>query len=231
MPAGHPWVVLERRRGVLGAVDAQCLTVALHARGRVDRVPKEAVPRIALAHDVGHNGARVEADTNVDGALGEVLLVDWHLASSGDDVEGEEGDSLRVVVLVLDQVCHSHPSVTNRLDLEDLVVLGEGIEHCVQAVKHVCNLLRGQGRADVREADDIREEDGDGVLVLWLHLLPREELLDNVLREHIRQEACVLFLVLPVLFEREDVRVDVPRLHPPQLLVDVLHRRPLLGNL
>jgi hypothetical protein len=55
-------------------------------------------------------------------------------------------------------ICHSHPGITNRLNLEDFVFVRQRIKRNIQAIQHVANFHWRQGTRNIRESDDITEE-------------------------------------------------------------------------
>mmetsp|Transcript_33266 Transcript_33266/g.83371 ORF Transcript_33266/g.83371 Transcript_33266/m.83371 type:complete len:228 (+) Transcript_33266:146-829(+) len=103
--------------GALAAVDHVGLRVALHARGCIHRVAKQAVARVELAHDGRHHRPRVEAHPDVDVAERGVVLLDEHRVGGFDGGDGELRDAQRVVRLLRREVGHCHVGVPDRLHL------------------------------------------------------------------------------------------------------------------
>ena len=64
------------------------------------------------------------------------------------------------------------PTVPDRLELEDAVLIGEGVELGVEAVEHVRHFGGAHLGADLCETHDVGEVDRHHVFLLRLHLFP-----------------------------------------------------------
>lgn len=106
----------------LGTQDAIGLGIGFHARRRIDRVPKQPVPRIQRTNHVAHDRAGMKAHPNVHVTLGRVFLVNQNLTRFVDQVNRKQRGVLRVSVgLFLFQIRYPHVRVTNRFDLYPLM--------------------------------------------------------------------------------------------------------------
>mmetsp|Transcript_66820 Transcript_66820/g.164719 ORF Transcript_66820/g.164719 Transcript_66820/m.164719 type:complete len:229 (+) Transcript_66820:636-1322(+) len=176
-------------RRVLGAVDLVRHRNGLHPRGDVDRVAKQAVPRIPRPNDARNNRARVEAHADVDAAHGGVLLVNDSLPCDLDAMQRKLSDPRSMVrSLIPHKVRDRHVRVPDGLDLEDLVLEAQRVEARVEPIKHARHLVGRDLAADLGEAHNVAEEDGHAFLVLGLDLLALDQRLGDVLGEHVEQE-------------------------------------------
>ena len=67
---------------------------------------------------------------------------------------------------------HNHVGIADCLDLVDVVAGQDLVEECVQVVEKLDHFDSGAEAADRREADDVAEENGDGVEGLGRHFVP-----------------------------------------------------------
>mmetsp|Transcript_4436 Transcript_4436/g.11116 ORF Transcript_4436/g.11116 Transcript_4436/m.11116 type:complete len:291 (+) Transcript_4436:302-1174(+) len=181
---------MDELGGCEGAVDHVGLGVALHSRGCVDCVPKEAVPRAPRPHHVCDHGPRVEPHADAQVALGRIVHIHRDRVGHLEGVDREARDACRVVPpLVGHKVGDGHIRIADSFNLVDLVLGGELVELRVESVQHVRHLRRVQLCRDVRETNNVGEEDGDAVLLLSLNLPARNKGLGDVLREDVKEHS------------------------------------------
>ena len=90
-----------------------------------------------------------------------------------------------------------HVGISNGLHLVDVVLVDPVVEHLVEIVEEVNDLVGGADGADVGEADDVTEEDAGAVEDLGSCLLSNLEFLDDWLRKKRPQQFLrLLFLFL-----------------------------------
>ena len=77
----------------------------------------------------------------------------------------------------------NHVGIPDSLHLVDVVVINPVIEHLVEVVEELNDLVGGAVRADGGEAHDVAEEDAGAVKDLGPCLLSNLEFLDDWLRE------------------------------------------------
>mmetsp|Transcript_8674 Transcript_8674/g.11738 ORF Transcript_8674/g.11738 Transcript_8674/m.11738 type:complete len:230 (-) Transcript_8674:314-1003(-) len=94
-----------------------------------------------------------------------------------------------MVLLLFDQIGHSHVRVSNSFYLEDLVFPGEQVKLLVKTVQHVHHLDGLQRAGDVCEADNVREEHSHAVVVLRVHLFAVLQRVRNSFGKHLVQQA------------------------------------------
>mmetsp|Transcript_6094 Transcript_6094/g.24288 ORF Transcript_6094/g.24288 Transcript_6094/m.24288 type:complete len:221 (-) Transcript_6094:4691-5353(-) len=92
----------------------------------------------------------------------------------------------------------AHEAVANRFELEEVELGAEAIEGAIQSVEKVRDLLRLQSRAQLREPDDVREEDGHVGVPQRSHLLTAREARSHVGWEHALEEVCAALVGLGV---------------------------------
>ena len=107
-----------------------------------------------------------------------------------------------------------HVSISDGLHLVDIVLVDPVVEHLVEVVKEVDDLVGGADGADVGEADDVTEEDAGAVEDLGSCLLSNLEFLDNGLRKKRPQQ----FLRLLFLF-LVDGRLGIEEIGIPSILI------------
>mmetsp|Transcript_42853 Transcript_42853/g.80287 ORF Transcript_42853/g.80287 Transcript_42853/m.80287 type:complete len:228 (+) Transcript_42853:1034-1717(+) len=76
-----------------------------------------------------------------------------------------------MVRLLANQIGHGHVRVPDGLDFEHVKTARCNVERLVQPVKHVHHLQWLEAGRNVGEAYNVREKDGDALVVLRLHLL------------------------------------------------------------
>jgi hypothetical protein len=59
----------------------------------------------------------------------------------------------------------THPRITNRFDLEYVMLVRQGVKSKVETVQHIANLHRRQRSRDIRETNDVTEEYCDIVMI------------------------------------------------------------------
>ena len=89
-----------------------------------------------------------------------------------------------------------HVGISNGLHFVDVVLVDPVVEHLVEVVKEVNDLVGGADGTDVGEAHDVTEEDAGAVEDLGSGLLSTLKFVDNWLRKKRPQQ----LLGLPFLF-------------------------------
>ena len=180
--------------GLLRQVDAQRLGAALHARGGVDGVPEETIPRVQVAYDRTQDGARVYPDANFEAPLPGVLRVEGHNGDGGHDLLRELQDLCRVVLLRRFQVPDAEVRVTDGFDLKEAVLGRQGVHCRKEPVHHGHDLLGRQTRRELGIAHNVGEKNGHALKVFRLHPLPRLQLLRHARGHHAVEQVLVLVL-------------------------------------
>ena len=155
------WLVVDEFVHVLWDVNAHWHAVVLHHCSHRDGRAEDVECGLLNTEDTGGDRATaVDAGTNTKGLV--VLYVEE--LKGGDGLKAE-ADSLFAVlgwlVDLVENTAGSHVAVTDALDLDHTVVLGEAL---VEDSKHLVQCLHDdggrEGAAPWCETDDVHEEDG-----------------------------------------------------------------------
>jgi hypothetical protein len=147
----------------------------------------------------------VEANPNLQIALGGIVKVDGSISSRFYGLLRELGDTHRVVLLLVrDEVGHCHVGIAYGLYLEDLVFVGQRVELRVQTIEHVRHLGGVNRLRDLSEANNVAEENSHLLAMLRVHLVPRHELVSNVFGENVMEKTLLrgLFVLRPTQSRR-----------------------------
>mmetsp|Transcript_13195 Transcript_13195/g.30335 ORF Transcript_13195/g.30335 Transcript_13195/m.30335 type:complete len:244 (+) Transcript_13195:216-947(+) len=178
---GHPWhdhelclALSQQPIRDFGDLQRQGLGRALHPRGRVHCVPKEAIPRHGGPHDPGNHRARGDPGADLQFQVASVVL------DEVDGLEGKADDALSRVgpCPAIRSAAHDHVGVADCLYLVHTVLGDEGVELAVELVEHRHDLQRVHVVCHVGKAHDVGEEDGDCAEDLY-HLPPMLQPLDG----------------------------------------------------
>ena len=160
------------------------LGVGLHARGSVDGITKETIAGIQGSNYITHNSTTMEADANVDVALGRVFVINKNLAGFIHQINGKQCRMFGMSVhLLLFQVSDTHIGIANCLDLEDLVLAGDRVKSQIKAIEHLADLEWGEGTTNVGKMNNIRKDNRHFFVLFRFNLLTSLELISNVLGE------------------------------------------------
>ena len=136
--------------------------VGLHPARGVDGVAPEVVGEFAGADDPGDDGSAVHADADLE------VCAD-PLAYAGDRAEEGEGcvgHRLQMIDARRRHPGDDHVGVADRLDLLDAVAIADRVELGEDLAQQLDERLRVGGGGPLGEADEIGEENGDGVKAL-----------------------------------------------------------------
>eukprot|EP01136_Pigoraptor_vietnamica_P010965 Opistho-1_new@49258 len=195
----------------LAHVDAQGETARFHAACRVDRISEQTVARHFQTNDTRDDGTRVNARPQLQLAVGQVAYAEVDRAA--EEVQRHRRNLARVPISVADgESGRDHVRVADRLNLVDVVAVDDVVEASVEVVEEVDDLQGRALRGNVRETDDVTEEDRDEVEALGVHRLAVLQLFGNGLREHAVQQLLGLALLLVELLRALlDERLEVRR--------------------
>ena len=138
--------------------------------------------RDLATHNTTNNLATVDSHSELQLDVGFVF--DLEGDDLGQQVQSHLTDLHRVLLPVLMRNTRgNHVGVTNSLHLVHVISVNPVIEHLVEVVEEVNDLVGGADGADVGEAHDVAEEDAGAVKDLGACFLSNLEFLDDWLRE------------------------------------------------
>ena len=126
-----------------------------HPTRHVHRVAPEVVQEALASDDAGHDRPRVDADPELEAQMADRVIRSHGLAH----VEGHERHDLGVIGAGRRHARRDHVGIADRLDLLDVVALGQEVEVREQVVEETDDLGRLQAVRQRREVDDVGEQD------------------------------------------------------------------------
>eukprot|EP01137_Pigoraptor_chileana_P018791 Opistho-2@78858 len=185
----------EDCRSAIAKVNAQSKTSRFHTRCSVDSVAEQTVAGHLKTDDTRHDGARVEAHTELQ--LGAGHVPDGEGRGGVEEIQGHRSNFARMAVAVARrETRRHHVCITNGLDLVHIILIDAVIECSIKVVEEVDNL---EGRAlsgNDSETNNVTEEDCDRVKALGVDLLAGLEVLRNRPRQHAVQQLVRLELLV-----------------------------------
>mmetsp|Transcript_3866 Transcript_3866/g.10936 ORF Transcript_3866/g.10936 Transcript_3866/m.10936 type:complete len:218 (-) Transcript_3866:40-693(-) len=128
--------------------------------------------------------------SKIDISKGGIVFIDGSFVGRRYHIASEKGDPLTMIaVLWPNEICGSHPSISNGLHFVHSMEFAYVIKCTVQTIEKVRHLNGRQQPGDqIGVANNIREEDGAHHLFFGLDLLPVPKSSGNVSRKHVEQQ-------------------------------------------